>query len=83
MGNSKEYPATTRSRMDCLWQNLIAKGIAQQSSDSATLEYSGVKLSVNYDEPAQLLKVDILDKPVFVPESLIWQFIDSSVEKCP
>jgi len=68
--------------MDCLWQNLISKGIAQQSSDSATMEYMGVKLSMNYDEPTQLLKIDILDKPIFIPESLIWQFIDSSVQQC-
>jgi len=68
--------------MDCLWQNLISKGIAQQSSDSATMEYMGVKLSMNYDEPTQLLKIDILDRPIFIPESLIWQFIDSSVEQC-
>ena len=82
MASSKEYPATTRSRVDCLWQNLISKGIAQQSSDSATIEYSGVKVSVNYNEPAQLLRIEILDKPTFVPDSLIWQLIDSSVENC-
>jgi hypothetical protein len=83
MPSAKEYPGTTRNRMDCLRQNLASKGITLLGTDSATIEYQGVRLSVNYDEPKQLLKIDILQRPEFIPESLIWGFIDNSVQQCP
>jgi hypothetical protein len=83
MANSKEYPGTTRSRMDCLRQKLAAKGIVIPNSDTVTAEYMGVNLSINYQEPSQLLKIDIVQKPVFMPESLIWGFIDNAVGECP
>ena len=83
MPNSKEYSSITRSRMDCLRQNLAAKGIMVPNADNVNAEYMGVHLSINYDEANQLLKVDIVDKPVFMPESLIWGFIDNAVAQCP
>ena len=69
--------------MDCLRQSLTSKGITPQGDDTATIEYQGVKLSVSYDEANQVLNLNILEKPAYVPESLIWGLIDNSVQQCP
>jgi hypothetical protein len=84
MAGSKQYTGMARQRMDCLEQSLKSKGVTPQGSpDSAIIEYQGVKLSVRYDESNQLLKLDILEKPAYIPEALIWGFIDASVQQCP
>ena len=83
MATSKEYTGIARQRMDCLRQSLTSKGITPQGEDTATVEYQGVKLSLSYDEANQVLKLNILEKPAYVPESLIWGLIDNSVQQCP
>jgi hypothetical protein len=84
MAASKEYTGIARQRMNRLWQGLRSTGITPESSgDSGTIEYQGVKLSVSYDEANQVLKLDILEKPAYIPESLIWGFIDNSIQQYP
>lgn len=82
MPSSREYSGMARSHVDCLRQNLQSKGITVQGGDNATVEYEGVKLSINYDESKQALQIEILEKPAFIPESLIWGFVDSTVKQC-
>ena len=38
----------------------------------------GVKMHLNYDEPAETLSLSVIDKPVFVPESQIWNVIEKT-----
>jgi hypothetical protein len=84
MAGSKEYTGIAPQRMDCLEQSLRSQGVTPQGSrDSMTIEYQGVKLAVRYNESNQLLKLDILEKPAYIPEALIWGFIDTSVQWCP
>lgn len=38
----------------------------------------GVKMHLSYDEPAELLSLTVIDKPVFIPESQIWNVIEKT-----
>jgi hypothetical protein len=40
----------------------------------------GVKMRATYDEPAQILTLTILEKPMFVPEAQIWNIVESGTK---
>lgn len=82
MAEEKEYPGINRSTLDCLKKDLQSMGIAPPEGDSGVIEYQGVKLSITYTEPAAKLSIQILNKPSFVPESLVWQLLDGRIQKC-
>ncbi|MGH9470036.1 MAG: hypothetical protein ACRD1N_06820 [Terriglobia bacterium] len=82
MAEEKEYTGVTRATLDCLKQDLQTMGVASPEGDSGTIEYQGVKLSIVYDSAGEKLTVWVLQKPGFVPESLVWQLLDGRIQKC-
>ncbi|MDE3181690.1 MAG: hypothetical protein KGM47_18745 [Acidobacteriota bacterium] len=78
----KEYEGVTQKALEALKKELQAMGITPPGGNTGTIEYQGVKLGVDFAAEAQKLTVRVLEKPSFVPESLIWQLLDSRVEKC-
>lgn len=82
MAEEKEYSSIARAALDCLKQDLQSMGVAPPEGDSGTISYQGVKLSISYDASSEKLKIGILQKPAFVPESLVWQLLDGRVQKC-
>lgn len=41
----------------------------------------GVRMHATYDETSQTLTLEITDKPIFVPESQIWSFVESGATR--
>jgi hypothetical protein len=82
MADSKNYEGVTGGVLECLRQELRSVGITPPEGDSGTIEYQGVKLSMTYTAPSQTLAVEITSKPIFVPESLVWQLLDARIQKC-
>jgi hypothetical protein len=82
MADSKDYTGIAQSTLDCLKTDLRSMGIEPPQGDSGTIEYQGVKLSVSYSAADQKLVLQIISKPAFVPESLVWQLLDGRIQKC-
>jgi hypothetical protein len=82
MADQKEYPGIQRSALDCLKKDLQSMGITPPEGDSGTIEYQGVKLSIAYGSADEKLTIQILNKPAFLPESLVWQLLDGRIQKC-
>ncbi len=81
MAEAKEYNLT-RSGISCLKSRLEAQGIKAPDGDRGVVEHMGVKLDLSYAEASQTLRVEIAEKPAFVPESLVWSFVDTAVQSC-
>lgn len=81
MADGKEYSGVTEAGIQSLRQSLQELGITVPEGDSGTVTYQGVKLGIDYAQAEQKLSVKILEKPAFIPESLIWQMLDARVQK--
>lgn len=82
MAEVKEYTGITRGAVDCLRNDLKSMGISAPAGDNMAIEYMGVKLQVAYAEDSQKLDVTIVQKPVFIQDSMVWQFLDGKIQKC-
>ena len=82
MADQKEYAGISRGVLECLKKDLQSMGINPPEGDTGDIEYQGVRLSVTYREADQKLVVQMMNKPAFVPESLVWQLLDGRVQKC-
>ncbi|MGH9355461.1 MAG: hypothetical protein ACRD10_04965 [Terriglobia bacterium] len=82
MADVKEYGGITKNGIDNLRKDLQSVGITAPPGNNGEIEYQGVKLNIDYKPSAQTLTVRILEKPIFIPEDLIWQMLDGRVLKC-
>lgn len=82
MASFKEYNGITEAGLGALKKDLESMGITPPNGNSGTIEYQGVKLGVDFLPETQKLTIRVLEKPPFVPESLIWQLLDGRVQKC-
>lgn len=81
MADGKEYSGVTEAGIQSLRQSLQELGITVPEGDSGVVTYQGVKLGIDYAQADQKLSLKILEKPAFIPESLIWQMLDARVQK--
>ena len=79
--NCKEYPGITRERINKFRAETEKSGQPLPPGDSFVIEKSGVKISLEYSEAAQTLKVCILEKPGFIPDSMVWTIIDDQMRR--
>ncbi len=82
MAEAKEYLGITRNTLDCLKQHLQSRGATPPAGDSGIFEQQGVRLSVTYTEAEQKLQFGIVEKPLFIPEDLVWMLLDTAVRGC-
>lgn len=71
---SKDFSPVPRDKFDKF------KTENGQSADSFTVERSGVKVSVEYTEASQTVKITIVEKPAFIPDQMVWSFIEAAVK---
>ncbi len=81
MDESREYTGVTAASLDCMKADMRMKGIRPPEGNIGTIEHMGVSLSFTYLEP-ETLQFRILNKPPFIPEQLIWGFLEPVVKKC-
>jgi len=79
--NCKEYAGMSREAVNKLREQSQKSGQPLPPGDSYVIEKSGVKLSVEYMEAAQTLKMCILEKPGFIPDSMVWAVVDDQMRR--
>jgi len=78
MPDCKQYGGIKRSDLDNLRRDLAAEGVTVPVGDDVEiLAPFGVRLRAVYDEAKETLKISIVKKPFFVPESEIWKIVDT------
>lgn len=82
MDESREYSGVTATALECLKADMRSKGIKTPEGSSGKIEHMGVSLSVDYLEAELKLVVRILGKPPFIPEQMVWGFLDPVVKGC-
>ena len=80
MDDSRRFEGVTPEIIERLKQGLQQKGIKPFEGDSGTIEAMGVKLVVNYHSAEQALEIRILEKPAFIPESLVWAQVEGPLK---
>lgn len=81
MSDCKDYNDVTREQLGKLKQKLQQMGVTVPDGDNATIEVMGVKLTVAYDESGSKLTICIVEKPAFIPESMVWGQIEGSMRE--
>jgi hypothetical protein len=79
--NCKEYPGITREALHKFREHSEKSGQPLPPGDSFVIEKSGVKLSVEYLESSQSLKMCIVEKPGFIPDSMVWAIVDDQMRR--
>ena len=80
MPDCRRYEGITQERLDGLRQDLLRIGITVPEDGNGTVEAMGVKLSVAYAAAEQALDVCILEKPAFIPTSLVWGQVEAPLK---
>ncbi len=81
MDDCREYMGVTPAAVDCMKADMRTKGMRPPEGNIGTIEYMGISISFTYLEP-ETLQFRILDKPPFIPDQLIWYFLEPVVRKC-
>ncbi len=72
--DSRDFSPVSREKFDAF------KKESGQTADSFVLERSGVRVSVEYTEGTQTMKITIVEKPPFIPDQMVWSFIEAAVK---
>ena len=75
----RSYRGVTRAHVNKIRKEIGKFGITMPEGDDVDISGPlGVKMHLNYDEPAETLSLSVIDKPVFIPESQIWNVIEKT-----
>lgn len=78
MPDCKQYGGITRDELVQLRQDLAKEGVNIPPGDDVEVKGPyGIELRATYDEPKETLKICILKKPFYIPESEIWKIVDT------
>lgn len=78
MAKKKEIENVSRERLNTFRAKMKGYGVTVPHGDDVAIDAPlGVKMHAKYDEIAQVLTLEIIEKPMFVPESQIWSIVDS------
>ncbi len=81
MPECKKYGGITRIELISLRRDLAEEGIIVPEGDEVEVSGPfGVKLSASYDEQKETLKISIVKKPFYIPESEVWKIVDAGTE---
>ncbi len=81
MPDCKQYGGITREELNHLRKDLEKEGISLPVGDEVKVKGPyGIELTAVYNEEKETLKICIIKKPFFVPESEIWKIVDTGVE---
>ena len=80
MASHKQYGGITRTELSHLRADLAKEGIKIPEGDNVTIKGPyGIELQATYTEAKETLKISIVKKPFFVPESEVWKIVDAGV----
>jgi hypothetical protein len=79
--NCKDYTSVTRVSLDRWREDAARAGAPLPPGDSFTIEKSGVTISAAYNEGAETVRICIVAKPAFIPDSMVWSIIESTFKR--
>jgi hypothetical protein len=78
MPDCKQYGGITRDELLNLRKDLADEGIIVPEGDDVEVQGTfGIKLRATYDERKETLKICIVKKPFYIPESAVWNIVDT------
>lgn len=79
MAKTKDLTGITREKLNGFRGKMKKFGVEVPEGDDVEVKAPlGVKMRAIYNEPAKVLTLEILEKPVFVPEAQIWSIVDGA-----
>ena len=82
MANQKELTGINRARLDRFRREIGKLGVEIPEGDDVDIKAPfGVRMHAKYDEAAEILTLEITDRPALVPSSQIWKVVDSGAAK--
>ena len=80
MANTRELTGITREKLDAFRGKMKKFGVEVPEGDDVEVKAPfWVKMRTTYDDAVEVLTLEILDKPIFVPESQIWSIVEGGV----
>ena len=80
MDDCRRFEGITAEKLENLKHGLQQKGIKLPEGGNGIIEAMGVKLSVNYLAAESALDICIVEKPVFIPSSLVWAQVEGPLK---
>lgn len=78
MPDCKQYGGITRDELAKLRADLAKEGVNVPAGDDVSVAGPyGIQLRATYDEAKETLKICIVKKPFYIPESEIWKIVDA------
>ena len=78
---TKTFSDISRTTFEQIKADLRALGVEVPGGDACTIEHRGARGSLAYSEATGRLDVSILEKPVFVPEGVVWNLLDRAMQR--
>ncbi len=79
---TKQLTGIDRQKLDRFRAEMAKLGVKIPEGDDVEINAMfGVKMHATYEEAIETLTLELIDKPIFVPESQVWSFIDSGASK--
>lgn len=76
MDDCRRFEGITPEKLAKLKETLEKGGIKVPEGGNGIIAAMGVKVSVSYVEAENVLTICILDKPAFIPSSLVWSQVE-------
>ncbi len=82
MSETKVFTDVSRERLNRFRRELAQWGVKIPDGDDVEVTGPfGVILRATYDEAAATLSLSIVEKPMLIPESQVWKFVDNAAAK--
>ena len=80
MDDRRRFEGITPEKLEKLKQGLQRSGIKLPEGASGIIEAMGVKVSMNYLAAENALDLCIVEKPSFIPSSLVWAQVEGPLK---
>ncbi|MEQ1922666.1 MAG: hypothetical protein ABL952_09170 [Pyrinomonadaceae bacterium] len=82
MSETKVFTDVSRERLTRFRRELAQWGVKVPDGDDVEVTGPfGVILRAIYDEALKTLSLSIVEKPMLIPESQVWKFVDNAADK--
>ena len=82
MSETKIFTDVSRERLNRFRRELAQWGVTVPDGDDVNVAGPfGVILRATYEETLEKLSLSIVEKPMLIPESQVWKFVDNAAAK--
>ena len=80
MDDCRRFEGITLEKLENLKRGLQQRGIKLPEGGNGIIEAMGVKLSVNYLAAENAIDICIIEKPAFIPSSVVWAQVEGPLK---